>query len=290
MNKKWIGAMLLVGYTALLFKVLVLKDLPMIRIGHLMLNFGGTQAGEGNLIPFKTILPYLMGKMGLLIGGINILGNIALLIPIGYLLPFVFHRLTTKKALIIALAFCLLIECIQAILKIGIFDIDDVILNGLGFMIGYWFYRWIPAIWMYLIKNKFAMMIVLGMIGTVIYLCIHFILDLQKPIGPGPGELNHHERNEGRQKQHSAEDPKDLCGGTGGTGAISKLEKDHFVLKRRDGKEEVIYFTNETKILTSKGAIEKSELKTGTRATIVTGPDVDGRKTAEAVLVCMIIQ
>ncbi|NBO50277.1 MAG: hypothetical protein EBU80_11280 [Chitinophagia bacterium] len=157
MKKKMIATSLLLLYTTLLFKVLVLKDLPLIRIGHLMFNFGGTQEGTSNWIPFKTILFYLMGSRGLLIGGINILGNIVLLIPLGFLLPLVVRSLTNNKALIIFSAFCLMIEGLQTYLKIGIFDIDDVILNLLGCMIGYWAYRYLPAAWRYLKQNKFVL-------------------------------------------------------------------------------------------------------------------------------------
>jgi hypothetical protein len=54
---------------------MVFKDLPTIRVGQLMLNFGAHE-GPANLIPFKTIIPYLLGQGGLIIGGLNIGGNI----------------------------------------------------------------------------------------------------------------------------------------------------------------------------------------------------------------------
>lgn len=283
MRKNWIAACMLMAYLLLLIKLLILKDLPMIRIGHLMLNFGGTQSGEGNLIPFKTIIPYVTGKMGLLIGGINIAGNIVLLIPIGLLMPFVFHRLNTKKSFIIALVFCLLIEGFQAILKIGIFDIDDVILNVLGFMMGYWSYSWLPSLWKYLKQNKIALGGFLITMVALIFLCLRFIMSLQEPIRSGPMRV-------AKQKQNAKIDERDLCGGTGGTGTIIHLSPDHFTLKRKDGLEELIYFGRETKILTSKGEINKSDLKIGTSATIVTGPDADGKKIADAILICLKIQ
>lgn len=283
MRKNWIAACMLMAYLLLLIKLLILKDLPMIRIGHLMLNFGGTQSGEGNLIPFKTILPYITGKMGLLIGGINVLGNIVLLIPIGFLLPFVFRSINTKMIFIISLVFCLLIESIQAILKIGIFDIDDVILNVLGFMMGYWSYSWLPSLWKYLKQNKIALAGFLITMVALIFLCLRFITSLQKPIDPGPMRAV-------MQNRDAIIDEKDLCGGTGGTGIMINLTPDHFTLKRKDGLEELIYFGRQTKIFTSKGEINKSDLKIGTSATIVTGPDADGKKIADAILICLKIQ
>lgn len=102
-----------------------------------MLNFSGTAAGEPNVIPFRTILPYLRGEKGWMITIFNIGGNIGLFIPVGILIPFVIRTLTLRKTLMIALGVPLLIEMVQVIFRIGIFDIDDVILNAIGVLIGY---------------------------------------------------------------------------------------------------------------------------------------------------------
>jgi glycopeptide antibiotics resistance protein len=286
MSKRILSALGLIIYVFLLLKVLVLKDLPLIRIGHLMFDFGGTHEGKANWVPFKTILFYLMGSRGLLIGGINILGNIVLLIPFGFLLPLVYRSLTNIKAFIIFSAFCLMIEAIQAYLKIGIFDIDDVILNLLGCMIGYWTYKYLPAAWRYLKQNKFVMSIVLLVISTVLFLFIQFVIDLYNTPAPDPNLIQKMRAMD--QQEDSTSTGKDLCNGTGGTGAILRVEKDHFKLKRRDGKEELIYVSGDTEIMTSSGKTTLSELKTGQRVTIVTGPDDHGKMVAAAVLVCTI--
>lgn len=286
MKKNLLFVFLLIIYTALLLKILVLKDLPLIRLGHLMFNFGGTQEGTANWVPFKTILFYLMGSRGLLIGGINILGNIVLLIPLGFLLPQVYRTLPNNKALIIFSAFCLMIEAIQAYSKIGIFDIDDVILNLLGCMIGYWAYRYLPAAWKCLKQNKFVLSMILLVISAVLFLFIQFVTDLYNTPAPDPDLVQKMRAMD--QQEDATSTGKDLCNGTGGTGAILRVEKDHFKLKRRDGKEEMIYVTSDTEIMTSNGRETLSELKTGQRVTIVTGPDDHGKMVAAAVLVCTI--
>lgn len=133
-----IPASILVAYSAILVQVMVFKDMPTIRIGRLMLNFGGTDAsGQANFVPFKTILSYLLGYKGWIIAGINLVGNIVPLVPIGFLAPFVFRNMTWKKSLVLAAATGLAIEGMQVVFRVGIFDIDDLILNGLGVMIGY---------------------------------------------------------------------------------------------------------------------------------------------------------
>ncbi len=140
MKKRLIGAFILVVYSAILIKVMVFKDVPLIRIGGLMFNFGGTETGQANFVPFRTIFSYLLGYKGLIIAGINLVGNVVLLVPIGFLVPFVFPNITWKKSLILASAAGLTIEVMQVVLHVGIFDIDDVILNALGVMIGYWIF------------------------------------------------------------------------------------------------------------------------------------------------------
>ncbi|MES2225651.1 MAG: VanZ family protein [Patescibacteria group bacterium] len=137
-RQRLIPVTFLVGYGALLIKVMVFKDLPIIRIGHLMLRFGGADAnGQANFVPFRTIFPYLLGYKGWIIAGINLVGNVGLLVPIGILAPFVFQNLTWKKSLVLACVAGLVIEGMQVLFRVGIFDIDDVILNALGVMIGY---------------------------------------------------------------------------------------------------------------------------------------------------------
>ncbi|RZK64936.1 MAG: hypothetical protein EOO85_29035, partial [Pedobacter sp.] len=76
MIKRIIPALILIAYSAFLVKIMIFKDVPLIRIGSLMVNFGGAQTGPANLVPFKTILAYLLGEKGLMIGAINLIGNI----------------------------------------------------------------------------------------------------------------------------------------------------------------------------------------------------------------------
>ena len=151
MIKRFLVILILTSYSALLVKVMVFKDVPLIQIGSLKFNFGGTHEGAANLLPFSTILPYLLGERGLMIGAINILGNIVLLIPIGLLVPFVSRKMTWKKSFLLAVTAGLAIEGLQVILRVGIFDIDDVILNGFGVMIGFWI---VPLLAMLLRSTK----------------------------------------------------------------------------------------------------------------------------------------
>ena len=282
MNRKIIFTVLLLFYVGLLFKILVFKDVPLIRIGGLMFNFGGTQEGEPNLIPFKTIWPYLSGEFGLLIGGLNIVGNIIFLIPVGFLLPKVFNRLTQLHIFLMALFFCLLIELIQAYFRIGIFDIDDVLLNVLGVMAGYWLAVYLPIVWHKMKADRKWMVgvILLSSVGTA--LSVFSIMESLKPPAMGPGEvLQRPLQSDSAGVSQSGE--KDLCGGTGGTGVIIAMGSNAFTIRKKDGMTQTIKLTSKTKIRAASGEISSVDLKPGMRVTLV----IDDTETAALVLVCL---
>ncbi|MCU7692905.1 hypothetical protein ACFSPU_01480 [Haoranjiania flava] len=84
-------------YCAFLIKVMVFKDVPFIRIGWMMIYFGAWQTDPANLILFKTILIYLPGGKGFIIGGINLIGNTVLVIPVGLRSPIKITDRTTIR-------------------------------------------------------------------------------------------------------------------------------------------------------------------------------------------------
>ena len=135
MRKRLIPAVMLAAYGAVVIRILVFK-IELIRIGPLRFRFS-QHAGEASFVPFKSILSYLRGEPMGLIAILNIFGNIALFVPIGFLVPFILQGVTWRTALALAVAAGLAIEATQVVLGVGIFDIDDVLLNALGVMIGY---------------------------------------------------------------------------------------------------------------------------------------------------------
>jgi glycopeptide antibiotics resistance protein len=278
MKNRFLPSILLLAYIAILIKVMVLKDVPMIRMGPIMLNFGGTQVGDPNYVPFRTILPYLLGENGFLIGALNIGGNIAFLIPIGFLLPFVFARIDWKKSLVVALLSGMSIELTQVFLNIGIFDIDDVILNGLGVMVGYWLFLLFQKI----MSSSYRRVAIVGIsiLSTAAIVSL-FVFAKQNELGFEPK----HERNETNRLEQTKERVSqgvDPCNGTMGTGQIISIAENTITIKRRDGKDEIVVLTEKTDMRNSGGPITKSILKVGDRVTVV----IDDSNTAMAVLVC----
>ena len=93
-----------------------------------------------NLIPFKTIVRFLTFHPSTSTATkiLNLLGNIALFVPFGYLLPIIYKQ-TVKLKQVFFSSICLSVffELYQLITKTGQCDIDDVILNSLGGITGY---------------------------------------------------------------------------------------------------------------------------------------------------------
>ena len=87
-----------------------------------------------NLIPFIHITDYETKREAL----INIIGNVALFIPTGIILPILYKRLNSFWKVIMAGAgISLCIEVIQLLLANSVTDIDDLIMNTAGVIIGY---------------------------------------------------------------------------------------------------------------------------------------------------------
>lgn len=73
---------------------------------------------------------------------INLFGNVLCFIPFGIFLPSVSrHFKSFVRVTILAAIFSLFIESIQLYFKVGIFDVDDLMLNTLGGMLGYVIYK-----------------------------------------------------------------------------------------------------------------------------------------------------
>lgn len=96
--------------------------------------------GTANFVPLHTIKLYLRWSNAYW-STINLVGNVVVFIPLGFLLPHAFKRLRGfLKTLSVSLLIILFIEGGQLLTGVGEFDVDDILLNALGALIGYIFY------------------------------------------------------------------------------------------------------------------------------------------------------
>ena len=90
-----------------------------------------------NLLPLVNLFDY-DSKRDLLV---NVIGNVAMFIPSGIVLPIIYKRLDTfVKVLLAGGGISLCIEIIQLPFSVRATDIDDLILNTVGVIMGYGIY------------------------------------------------------------------------------------------------------------------------------------------------------
>jgi glycopeptide antibiotics resistance protein len=95
------------------------------------------QVVDDNLIPFHTLRIYL-ANLGSWFWMRNALGNLALLLPIGLLGPIALPALSRWwRVFLVALAISTAIEVTQLWIPDRSADLDDVIVNVVGALLGY---------------------------------------------------------------------------------------------------------------------------------------------------------
>ena len=124
-----------------------------------------------NVTLFKELTRYQIGTK---LFYRNIIGNIIMFIPFGFFTSY-YLKLNKKRTIFyLTLIVSVVIELIQ--LKIGrAFDVDDIILNMVGSMIGYLLYRLMDRVFGDLSDTIKGTFIVIGILTTIVILTIIII-------------------------------------------------------------------------------------------------------------------
>ncbi|MEG2564112.1 MAG: VanZ family protein [Bacilli bacterium] len=109
-------------YILCLFQIVTFQDLP---------SMGGS-----NFIPFREILRYSVGSR---LFFKQVIGNLLLFVPYGFFVSYYIKPLKPWVVMFLGLISSLSIEITQALIG-RIFDIDDLILNVMGCLIGFLLY------------------------------------------------------------------------------------------------------------------------------------------------------
>ena len=99
-----------------------------------------------NFVPFETISLYVSalfsGRMNIDIPIKNLAGNLLMFLPLGFYLPYFAKKIMgIGKFILFSVAILLLIEAIQLLTMTGSFDIDDLILNLAGAIVGFFIFK-----------------------------------------------------------------------------------------------------------------------------------------------------
>lgn len=97
-----------------------------------------------NLELFKEIMRFIeyRQQLGMESFIVNILGNVLAFAPFGFLLPMLNKKYRGFFFIVfLSMLFSVAVETVQLVLKVGIFDVDDIMMNTIGGIVGYLLYR-----------------------------------------------------------------------------------------------------------------------------------------------------
>lgn len=106
-------------------------------------NFLGREEGiyAMNLVPFRNIygitLGWIKGSLTFRFFIRNIFGNILAFAPFAYFFITIFNLKDIKKFIFLTSGIIVIIESSQYLMQIGVYDIDDIILNLSGSIIAF---------------------------------------------------------------------------------------------------------------------------------------------------------
>jgi len=141
-----LAVLLFISYLLLLFYLLFFSE-----------NYGRTMDSgyRYNFEPFKEIKRFWSNRDALGWNSVitNLAGNIVAFAPFGFFLPMLCKAGRNIFGCVIVTAlFSLSVEAVQLFTKVGAFDVDDIILNAVGGLVGFLGYY---LVWHPLIKKKY---------------------------------------------------------------------------------------------------------------------------------------
>ena len=144
-------ALLFIIYLLMFFQVVTYQD---------VISYGN------NFIPFRELTRYSIGSN---LFYKNVIGNILLFMPYGFFASY-YLRLDKKRiACMLVFIVSLSVECVQ--LLIGrCFDVDDILLNLIGGMIGFFVYRLLDLVTDKMSKRTIGTLLISFIIVSIVIL------------------------------------------------------------------------------------------------------------------------
>lgn len=220
--------------------------------------------------------------------------NIVLFVPFGFGIPFI-TKLQMKKVVIAGALFSVTIELLQSLTGVlahrtfRTADINDVIFNTTGAVVGYLLFIWFMRLYRkhtpngerakrpilsYIAERPQKDMSLSGKAIKILATALVIIIAAMA--------TSYAVYPNGDHKESTIPVSGNLCGNTQGTGQIISKGYSAITIKRYDGVVQTINLTPATDIRNSVGSISESGLKIGDHVTLV----VRDHKTASTVLVC----
>ncbi len=122
-----------------------------------------------NFIPFKELTRYTIGSK---LFFKNVIGNILLFMPYGFFASYYLKLNKKRIAFLLILLVSLAIEGVQLVIG-RCFDVDDILLNIIGGMFGYFIYRFLDLITNKMSKRTISTLLIIAiMVLTLVLLYI----------------------------------------------------------------------------------------------------------------------
>lgn len=156
------------GWTSLLF-IIYLIALYYILLLKLGVRFSYMGERITNFIPFSE---------GMLLSSENIM-NVVIFLPLGIYAGILVKRWFFAIKLLFFFSLSLLIEALQYILRIGAFDMTDLITNTAGAVLGLMLFQWLEKALNNIVKLQ-KLINLLAAIGTVIMIVVLVLLKMNR--------------------------------------------------------------------------------------------------------------
>ncbi len=168
-TKQVLFYLVLAAYVYLLAKTLLFKNVSPFEL------FSAERiiTRPHNFIPLKSIFQYLNSN-NIWITLLNVAGNIVIFIPLGIYLQMFMKNKNILKCVALMFAISFGAEVLQYILGLGAADVDDIILNTIGGLLGIFTYR----IVYFVLKNENKTRAIITFLFCLVPVCFFVLMRL----------------------------------------------------------------------------------------------------------------
>ena len=123
----------------ILFVLYIIFVFYFLLISEIYGRTGEMQEYHYNLVLFREIRRFwnYRKQLGIFATATNLLGNVLIFLPFGFFMAMASKYRSFLSTLVYSFALSLTVEISQLFMKVGCFDVDDLLLNTTGGMIGF---------------------------------------------------------------------------------------------------------------------------------------------------------
>lgn len=123
----------------ILFVLYIIFVFYFLLISEIYGRTGEMQEYHYNLVLFQEIKRFwnYREQLGIFAAATNLLGNVLIFLPFGFFMAMASKYRSFLSTLIYSFALSLTIELSQLFMKVGCFDVDDLLLNTIGGILGF---------------------------------------------------------------------------------------------------------------------------------------------------------